>query len=66
MTLGVSIYEYFYEGVGSFRDLDASVEAFSKDNTNTELAKQVGLDLGTVIQMLSGWQVPNYAVNKFE
>ena len=66
MTIGVTIYEYFYEGVGNMVNLDTSVQAFAADSTNTVLAQDVGLKLGAVIQEMIMWQVPNYTVNKFE
>mmetsp|Transcript_10207 Transcript_10207/g.15541 ORF Transcript_10207/g.15541 Transcript_10207/m.15541 type:complete len:182 (-) Transcript_10207:105-650(-) len=48
MTIGISIYEYFYLGSGASVDLDTAVATFATTNNDTN-AQDVGLKLGLFI-----------------
>ena len=58
MTIGVTLYETYYESTGNLKKLNDAVAAAASDS-------EVGKDVGLVISEIFQWTVPTFKVNEF-
>ena len=58
LTVGVSLYEYFYNGSGNVTELDKALQGNDYG--------VIGKLLAAVVKELLDWQVPTYQVNTFQ